>query len=79
MKGYIFGGMTTDTLIALAALAGGAILQYIKTSNDLSRLKEQLRNIEARELSNDGKQQELFKAIKRIEFALVKAGFIDVE
>lgn len=71
--------MTTDTLIALAALAGGAILQYIKTSNDLSRLKEQLRNIEARELSNDGKQQELFKAIKRIEFALVKAGFIDVE
>lgn len=71
--------MTTDTLIALAALAGGAVLQYIKTSNDLSRLKEQLRNIEARELSNDGKQQELFKAIKRIEFALVKAGFIDVE
>lgn len=79
MEGYIFGGMTTDTLIALAALAGGAILQYIKTSNDLSRLKEQLRNIEARELSNDSKQQELFKAIKRIEFALVKAGFIDVE
>ena len=79
MGGYIFEGMTTDTLIALAALAGGAILQYIKTSNDLSRLKEQLRNIEARELSNDSKQQELFKAIKRIEFALVKAGFIDVE
>lgn len=71
--------MTIENILALAALAAGVIYQYIKSSNDMARLKERLYQLEKREVANDSKLAELYQAITRIEKALVKAGLINIE
>jgi prefoldin subunit 5 len=71
--------MTNDVGIALISLAGAIILAWIKQNNDVTRLKEQIRSIEKTEDKVQDMLMRLNESMQRLERALVKAGFIDVD
>ena len=70
--------MHTEVIIGLGSLFLGFVGVWIKSSNDVARLKERIVQIEKNERRIEEVLVKLTESIHRIERALVKAGYIDV-
>lgn len=71
--------MTDEAIIAFASLALATVAAYIKQTNDVSRLKEKIRQIERTEQRVEDIMLRLTESMNRVERALVKAGLIDID
>lgn len=70
--------MNTEVIIALGSLFLGFVGVWIKSTNDVARLKERISQLEKNEERVEDILVKLTESIQRIERALVKAGYIDV-
>lgn len=70
--------MELEVIVSLVSLAAGGVGVWIKSSNDVARLKERITAIEKNEARVEDILTKLAESIQRIERALVKAGYIDV-
>lgn len=71
--------MTDEVIIAFASLGLAWVLTLVKSSNDVARLKERINQIEKKEERVEEALIKLSDSIQKIERALVKAGYINVE
>lgn len=75
--------MTIEAAAALASILLGVVVMWVKSANDVARLKERMLQLERTVTKNDEHVSEMLsemtRSIQRIERALVKAGFISVE
>lgn len=74
-----FKGMTDEMIISFVSLILGVVLVFVKQSNDIARMREKIKQIEAAEQRVESVLRSLSESMNRLERALVKAGLIDVD
>lgn len=67
-----------EVLLAMIGLGLSGVATWIKSTNDVARLKERIAALEKNEEKVEDVLLKLSESIQRIERALVKAGYIDV-
>jgi len=78
MNAY-FRGMDATEIIAIGTLAIGLVSGFVKHTNDLTRMRERIKQLEQREKTIESKLDGMLQSINRIEMALVQGGLIKVD